>query len=148
MIKVQYIVRDFVPEQDDPLVFDSWMQQAKYSCCPRFRWPPELRREHRQLIHHLTRTNPVLVAGLKDRPLVIYGWACGGLTESGLQVLHMAFVRKDFRGQGIARALLEQLLPHFGKREIYYTHRTQHALKMEKRFQGVWYPYFNQEELF
>lgn len=44
------------------------------------------------------------VASWADDPMVILGWAC-----SEGQVLHYVWVRRDFRGQGIARQLVSPL---------------------------------------
>jgi len=140
-----YVIRDFVPGDDDPLVFDSWMKACTMSGDPRFRWPLEARKLHRALIAELLRECPAKVAAHPEHATVLYGWICGGLTDSGLQVLHMIFVRKGWREHGIGTALLKTLFPALGEREIYYTHRTQGARRMEKKLQGIWYPYLLQE---
>lgn len=141
-----YEIRDYDGETDDCLVFDSWTKACRFSCVPQLRWPGEMRRIHRQLISDLLANCPAKVAAIPGNPRVIYGWGCGGLLpDSGLQVLHMLYVRAGWRERGIGTALLKSLLPAVGDSEIYYTHRTQGALKWGKRHKGIWNPYLLQE---
>jgi GNAT superfamily N-acetyltransferase len=58
-----------------------------------------------------------LVATPPDEPLLIYGWAVGAPTE---RVVDYVFVKSTYRREGVARALVEALVPGPGTR--YHTH--------------------------
>jgi GNAT superfamily N-acetyltransferase len=59
---------------------------------------------HVGLVEALLSRSTVLVACLPDRPRWLYGWAAADGGE-----LHYAFVRYEFRKQGIGRALYAAL---------------------------------------
>lgn len=60
-------------------------------------------------VDRLCARGEALVACNSERPDQIYGWA---VSEPGdPPVVHMAYVKETFRGVGVARVLLERLLP-------------------------------------
>lgn len=75
--------------------------------------------QHRlRILRHLqTKECRGLVATPPDEPLLIYGWVVG---VPASRIIDYAFVKSSYRRQGVARALVERLVP--GPETRYHTH--------------------------
>lgn len=77
--------------------------------------------EHDRLIGEISKNDPCWVACDREHPFFIYGFACGYLRTDNSLVLHFVLTRDEWRGKGIARALVERL-GWDGKSRIDATH--------------------------
>ena len=110
---------------DEPLVLSSW----KKSYADAVDWA----RTEAGRAHYYTHVNGVLPrlldgsrTAIACNPLDaehVFGWACVDRDESEGAVLHYAYVKRDYRGMGVARRLLESLGIREGARVI-VTHWT------------------------
>lgn len=104
------------PAGDGDLNFvrSSWLREYAYSQTARrigdLYWD-----YHHMLVEALLARAHVVVAGLKDKPDTICGWAC---TEPGR--VHFVCVKPRWRRLGLAR----RLLAPFASITATYTHRT------------------------
>ena len=142
----EHVIRPFVDGQDDNLIFDSWMRQIARAW-PSSRWPRDVWHGHRVAVRRALAASRSIVASYPQSPIVIYGYACGGLTEEGHQVLHMVYVRDPWRGRGLATRLIREVLPHFRDARTYYTHIPRSARRLERPWNMTYHPYMMSQEL-
>jgi len=76
---------------------------------------------HHANLEALLHTADVYVACDQEKDSVIYGWI---VADVEFDTLHMAFVRYDFRRNGIGTTLLRHVFPD-ESRGLSYTHRTK-----------------------
>lgn len=123
------VVRAGGPE-DHPLVVDSWMRCAQISKLG-IALGSQFGVEHESLISRvLAMPTALRVLAPADEPSAILGWACVvGVT------LHYVFVKRDFRGLGLARMLLEDA------RIAVYTHRPVNMRDAKWAHEWIFNPY-------
>jgi GNAT superfamily N-acetyltransferase len=140
------VIRAYIPgdEGDDPLVYDSWMHQIR-RCHPWCAWPRPVFDRYRETVAYLLANSRTILAVHPTKTMVYYGWACGGVTEDGLQVLHMIYVRDQWRRRHIATKLLDHLLPAFKEEPIYFSQKTKVWPHYRPRWQLHHHPYMVEE---
>lgn len=111
------------PTADEyPLVFDAWARSFKKSpwagCVPNHMWDAVSRATASEIINRGARV-VVACAELDDGTRRVMGYS---VSEPG--VLHWLFVKRDYRGMGVGRALLAQTMGT-GPGKWKYTHRTR-----------------------
>jgi len=115
---------DAMHDGERPFVLKSWARSARLA--PKsLRMPREAHYLYqRDLIDRiLGRGALVLVARDVDQPVYLYAFLVAERVECAL-VVHFAFTRRDWRGQGLARALLGEAIERLGSgaSELHYTH--------------------------
>ncbi len=110
------------PTADEfPLVFDAWARSFKKSpwagCVPNHLWDSVSRAMASEIINRGAEVT-VACIDLPEGGRRVMGYA---VTEPG--VLHWLFVKRDYRGMGVGRALLAQSCP--GDGAMKYTCRTR-----------------------
>ncbi len=120
------------------LIFDSWANSFRKSpwagCVPNHLWDSV----SRACIGELLNRSMVIVAvtELEDGTRRVMGYS---VAEPG--VLHWLYVKNDYRGMGVGKALLE--LATHGWETFVYTHRTRASDKFLRRAlcrQWIWDP--------
>lgn len=71
----------------------------------------------------LARDPLLLVARDVEKPEYVYGWLCAERIGDAF-VAHFAYVKRDWREQGIARALLVEALERLGGTKLQYSHES------------------------
>ncbi len=93
---------------DIPFVMRTWLDSYRHSA-----WARQLGElyypTHRLIVEAILKRGRLLVACAAADEDTIAGWAC---TEA--DVIHFVFVKPDCRGAGLARRLLEPVLPRGG----------------------------------
>lgn len=94
-------------EADYPLVLDSWLKSTRdepwAGNVPNNLASAVLQESLKQL---LARGAKVLVAANPERDNQVVGWICAEPGREAEKVVHMIYVKKPFRRNGIARELL------------------------------------------
>lgn len=124
------------PTADElPLIYDSWTKSYRKS--PWAGTIPNNLFEQVQraciqgvLVHgaHIVVALAPQVPGVFEGRRVM-GWIC---YESSIEVVHYFYVKNDFRGQGIAKALIEHAASTWQKPR--YTHRTRGSAILSKKW--------------
>lgn len=122
-------------EGDLEFVVNSWLESYRWNDHVKEVRDADYYRGQKALIVRLLQDNLVLVACLETAPRVAIGWSCTGgtvtysikpragvaLVDSTPPIIHFIYVKKDFRGYGIAKRMLGNLdVP-----EIHATHITK-----------------------
>ena len=113
------------PRADEwPLVFDAWASSFRKSpwagCVPNHLWDQVSRAAATEIIDRGARVL-CAVADLPDGNRRVMGYA---VAEG--PILHWLFVKRDYRGMGVGRALLAEIMAGVGDSvEKSYTHRTR-----------------------
>lgn len=116
------------PQADEfPLIFDSWANSFRKSpwagCVPNHLWDQVSRADIAGIIDRGAR---VVVALAPQVPGIFEGRRVMGYSVSEPGVLHWLYVKKDYRGQGVAKALLAETTRDWpARRPWLYTHRTR-----------------------
>ncbi len=131
---VDYVVRDFIAA-DENFIFASWLRGLYYGNT----WFREINKDifmsnyHRALESCLQAPSVTIkVACLKDDPEVILGYAVLGANDT----LHWVFVKSNWRGLGIAKALVPNNIKCV-------SHLTKSGLSILRRHPGVQFNPFN-----
>lgn len=116
MSKLAFRIRE-IDAADLDFVVSSWVNSN--STVQKFAEEEIYFEQHRlRVLRHMQDPHTRgLVATPPDEPLLIYGWAVGG--PEG-RVIDYVFVKSTYRREGVARALVEALVPGPGMR--YHTH--------------------------
>jgi hypothetical protein len=127
---------------DLPYIADTWVRNYASSDWAKYCTPPDVWRRnggrggleyyqgHRRLVDRL------MTRGLRvvERDGLIGGWACVDVAADGMPLVHYAFVRRLYQGEGVARALLGDLIGV----PVVYSHRSaelrQNRLPSQWRF--------------
>lgn len=126
-------IRTGIPE-DLSLVYACWLRSYKHSSSfaqkivnsVYYRW------HHKIIENILARGAQIRIAHNTGDPETILGFSCLEMFE-GKPVVHFVYVKKAFRGEGIAKALVWE-------REGYFTHMTKN-LDLTKHPKLVYCPY-------
>lgn len=94
-------------QPDIPFVYSSWLHQHSHSAFASGVSKSTFFSNHRRIIDKLIQKTDIYVACDAADTSVMYGFICGEVHEWPL--VHYIYVKKNFRGYGIARLLLEQL---------------------------------------
>jgi hypothetical protein len=132
---IEYALRPYRGEQDDPLLFSNWCNQIRKQS-PFNTFTPEEFSQHRFIIHSLIDRCGVTLACRPDDEGFVYGWICGADP-----VLHFIYVRNTFRCLGIGSTLMRLAFPGFKERTIYYTHPTKAMRHFAPRWNAKFNPY-------
>jgi hypothetical protein len=134
---VKFGIRTITPN-DFNWVVSSWRNDFRKN--GRFGWGMTnevYHRNYREVIMNTMKWTPCYVAYDLEAPDVTLGFICGGIFN-GYPVIHYIYVKNNFRGFGLAGALLE----HFGlkpKMPIIATHSTKMIEHMFTTKTGVLY---------
>lgn len=90
---------------DKPFIFSSWLRSFRTSRWADFAGASYWDGHHR-LVARLLERAEVRVAGWREDPAVVVGWAC---LEPEAGVLHYVLTLREYQRQGVARALLAGL---------------------------------------
>ena len=93
--------------EDRDFLLSSWLRSCAKSMPSEFR-DAYYTSQHR-VVSALIDTRAIVVACASDDENQIIGWACGE-TTGGRSVLHWCYVKSAFRGHGVARALVSDVL--------------------------------------
>ena len=96
--------------QDVPLIYSDWLRSYRRSPLTKHVPSAVYYSQHRALIDNLASRSRVVVLCNPDDTNQVYGWMCFELTPDVL-ILHYLYVKEDFRGFGLAKALVQQYLP-------------------------------------
>jgi len=109
---------------DVPFITNSWLKS--YRSADFVRAMPDQQYYHFQhkLLEELLPESVVKVACNAERNDQILGWICAQPTTEAL-IVHFVYVKQPFRGLGVARRLVTELLNDYGLTEIVFTHRTK-----------------------
>lgn len=135
----ELLIRD-ATEDDIPFFFNSTLHHYKHSSPHPKLIPDHLYYQNHQVLmaRMLERKGHVLkFAALRDEPDVVFGFLWG---NSFPQTIHYCYVKKAFRGLGIA----SQLFASAFERDtmVYYTHLTYDAGKItQTRSNFIFNPY-------
>jgi GNAT superfamily N-acetyltransferase len=130
-------IRAYMPGVDDPIIFAPWCNHIR-RVEPFNAFNPQEFRDHKKFVlERLVAQHGVTVACHRDLPQVVHGWICHSYFEG---VCHFLYVKDDFRGKGIARALLRGAMPA-SEQNHYYTHKTRQSLTLAKKFGFTYNPY-------
>jgi GNAT superfamily N-acetyltransferase len=120
MTSLPVVLRPYRPS-DEACVFKSWLETfRKGSRCHRHPEGWYYPRQRRLISGLLDGGATVVCAAFSGDPDEILGWACYDLRET-LPIVHYVYVKHAFRGLGIAKQLLGELL----QRQCVFTHRTR-----------------------
>lgn len=110
------VVRD-PTDADMPCVLSNWLRSLRHGCSDarRIRSSLYFDVQRSRIARMLASGARLSVAAYEPGPELIMGWACG---ETG--VLHYVYVKKRYRGNGIARMLVEHAC---GEGPLRYTQR-------------------------
>lgn len=117
-------------ESDRPFVFDGWIRSYQRS-----RWagvvPNHLFWDvHRVAIEGLlTRGAVVTVAHLPGEPDALLGFVAHEVKPGDEPLIHTVYVKPLWRRQGVARALIDTVVPD---RQFHYTFRTDAAAHFKR----------------
>jgi GNAT superfamily N-acetyltransferase len=107
---------------DEPYIFSRWLKSYSRSS-----WAKAVGtaywQQHHKLVERLMRDTTVLVAGWAEDDNVIAGFACGDSPTT----VHYVWVETEWRGRGVARRLIEQVLGVVA-RDVVCTHDSRRAL--------------------
>ena len=96
-----------IRETDHALIIDSWVNSVRYST-PAFFWVPGglFRSIYRSMVVRLIECKPELFRVLVNEADEdqIFAWACGDKWAT-----HFVFVKKEFRGEGLATRLIDSI---------------------------------------
>ncbi len=137
--QLEIVVRDAVQE-DLPLIYNSWLKQYRESSFTVGITNSVYYSQHRRLIDGLITSAQLKVACDPQDPTKIYSWACGELYE--VPVIHFVYTKKQHRGQGIAKMLLEEIGCVEGE-HIISTHyiNTEKTRELNKLNKIIYNPY-------
>lgn len=126
-----FLVRDGV-EDDRPFIFATMLRGLFYGDS----WFSEVPKaifmqEYHGIVERLLDTAEIRVACLKDDPEVILGYALINAPDT----VHFVFIKKAFRGIGIAKSLVPLTVTNT-------THLTKAGLSIIKRKGIVFNPFF------
>lgn len=111
-----------------PLVFDSWAKSYRKSpwagTVPNHLWDTVSRACSSEILERGARVTAAVV-DLPDGTRRVMGYS---VSEPGRSVLHWLFVKRDYRGQGVGRALLTAAITGMAG-QLYYSHRTKASSK-------------------
>jgi len=131
-------IRGYLPGDDDPIIYAPWCNHIR-RVAPFSEFTPEEFREHKHgLLERLVARHGAAVICHKEYPQVVHGWLCGDPFE---RVCHFLYVKDDFRGKGIARALVDSVFPGRDKLSQYYTHQTRQAPALARKLGFTYDPY-------
>lgn len=114
------------PNADEfPLIFDSWARcwmKSKWAGCVRnCDWDQTSRACSTEIIDRQTTRVTVAVVEQPDGSRRVAGYS---VSEPSRKVLHFLYVKRDYRGMGVARSLLRDALGGDRISTWTYTHRT------------------------
>ena len=124
------------------LVYATWLRSYQAASPHTKHIPREVyfREHHKVLDRIFARAPTVKLATMPDDPNVVFGWAViePGIPEyNQADVVHYVYVKPDFRGYGIARALLAHV-----ERPFTYTHWTWVVRDLDKHLEKcIFNPY-------
>jgi len=94
-------------QPDIPFIYNSWLHQHSHSAYAAGVPKPVFFSNHRRIIDKLIQSTDIYVACDASDLSIMYGFICGEDQEWTL--VHYAYVKKQFRGFGVGRMLLEEL---------------------------------------
>lgn len=103
---------------DHPFIVDSWVMSYRNQARARDAGRAYLR-GHKRAVRECLKRAAVRVACLEEKPAVIVGYAV--LEQGDVPVIHWVFVKQNFRGKGIAHALLDD---EKDRTDIVFTHKS------------------------
>lgn len=114
------------PEENEwPLIFDSWARSwMKSAWSGTFRncdWDELSRKASSEIIDRPSTRVTVAYTFTDKNVRRVAGYV---VYEPGIKVIHWLYVKRDFRGHGVARDLLREVLGSTAMPEWKYTHRT------------------------
>lgn len=140
---LQIMVRTYVPRVDQGFVLSNWARHIQ-ELHPYHAWPAEVFAAHMHDQARLLTRETVLIACAPDHPEQDFGFVVGRYlsTEAGeLPVLDFAYVRKTWRGKGVASILARHQFPALGKRPLYHTHMARAVRDLRKPWRLLFHPY-------
>jgi GNAT superfamily N-acetyltransferase len=114
------------PTEDEwPFIFDSWanswMKSPWAGTVRNCDWPEVSRKASSEIVDRATTRVTVLWQETEDGVRRIVGYS---VSEPAQRVIHWIYVRRDCRGYGNGRRLLQEIMGDTRRSEWVYTHRT------------------------
>lgn len=106
---------------DTAFILSTWLRSYVKARPPQFMTRDLYYFEQARLIKQLLARSKVLVAADPEISDAILGWAVGDrwAEPSDVSIVHYVYVKADFHGRGVGRALLQ---PFRESKVIYFTH--------------------------
>lgn len=128
---------------DIPFLTSSWLKS--YRDAPAVRGVPNkvYYYFHHKVLEELISRGMVLVLHYEHTPDQILGWVCYETYDSAM-LLHYMYIKKSFRGFGLARKVLEEILDRENPPVVLYTHKTTDIFPIERKLRDkgwVFHPY-------
>ena len=102
---------------DHPFIVDSWVMSYRNQARARDAGRAYLR-GHKRAVRECLKRAGVRVACLEQKPSVIVGYAV--IEASDAPVIHYIFCKREFRGAGIAKGIIADLID---RSDVVYTHK-------------------------
>lgn len=127
---------DTAPEADEwNLIWDSWARswmKSQWSGTVRnCDWKDVTSKSFKELVDRPTTIVYVAYEPLENGMRRMKGYI---VAEPSRKIIHWLYVKRDYRGQGVARDLLDKVLIGSQRREWTYTHRTNACQRL---FRGM-----------
>lgn len=114
-----WLIREFQPGDKNKILSD-WAFTNRHDSD--WRWAPkEAYVGHQRAVQAILPITDILVATDPKMPSLIYGWCCA---EPDIKLLHMVYVRHDFRRNGIGSLLMRRMFDGI-EPPFRYTHKTK-----------------------
>ncbi len=124
---------DFPAADEWEIIFDSWarswMKSPWSGTVRNCDWNDISRKSATELVDRPSTVVLVAYQPLPDGTRRVKGYI---VAEPGKKIVHWMYTKRDFRGQGVARELLQRVLAGTTRPEWRYTHRTHACTRLFK----------------
>jgi hypothetical protein len=133
-------------DTDASFIFRTWLRSYRTSLFARQMSNETYYGNHKVLVEAALRGCRVIVAVDPEDPDHIIGWSCF-LPSSDLVTVHYVFVKEQFRGMGIMKILLQQVLPNFPNTPFECTHMPPDKRPHSRTGQATYFEDFLRDKL-
>lgn len=133
------VIRELTTE-DYPIIFNSWLKSYSKDYVKHKGVPSQIYYQGQHLlIERLLFDGTTLVAVDSEDPNIVLGY-CVGTKADDTYIVHYVYVKKDFRGMGIASSILKYAGVTKNS-NIVYTHYTPSGAALASKFNAIYHPY-------